>query len=186
MNSTDKKQTWILFLLTLLPALTFPILFPRLHLTFFAPFLVFLYYRTPKISCLWAAFWCGFIMDLLSAQVHMGVHALNYCLTTWILYERRRMFFEDSFISVPIMTALFAMITTIIQMMLMKFFGDAAPAVSPSWVFVDVLLMSVVDAIYALVCFSVPLFIFRKPLQWKWWRRSSRDSKTASISNRPR
>ncbi|MGM0439626.1 MAG: rod shape-determining protein MreD [Chlamydiota bacterium] len=155
MSFSKNRGVWPPFILCLSFLLSFPIVFPTLKLTFFAPFIVMLYYQQPKQACLWVSFWCGLIIDILSSSSIMGMHVLNYCLTTAILYEKRRAFFEDSIISLPIMTMIFSMLSSILQASLLKFFGASLP-LSWHWVFTDLVVMSGVDGLYAFILFTIP------------------------------
>lgn len=149
------------FLYALAPLIIFPVIFPDWHLTFFAPFIVLMFYKKSYVACLWISLFCGVIMDLLSAHTPIGIHAINYCMVSWILYGQKRNFFEDSLSTLPILTALFAACSIILQTALMSFM-DNPILISWQWFKEDLIKISLWDAFYAFVWFTVPsLFLPR-------------------------
>lgn len=146
----------LIFLYALAPVLLFPILFPNWHLTFFAPFLILAYYRSSLLSCLWLSLLCGTIMDMLSASTYLGVHAMNYCAVTWFLYHQKQNYFEDSLSTLPLLTAFFAILSTLIQAFLM-YFMDSPIVLSWQWMWSDLIKMSLWDALFAFIWFTIPL-----------------------------
>lgn len=152
----------ILFAYTLLLFFLLPLQWPNLHLLYFAPFLAIAIYKTTRVNALWLAFFCGIIVDLLSAQTRLGMHALNYCITIFILYGQRKNFFEDRYSTFPTMTFLFAFISTLIQVGLLNLFGHG---VILSWAFVksDLFWMPLRDALYAAIAYTLPLSFCKPP-----------------------
>lgn len=155
------KNLFLAFLITFLLTLFQPALFPFLRLMFFVPFLIILFYQKSYLTCLWISFGCGLILDLLSSKTHFGLFALNYTLTTWILYERRRNFFGDNLSTLPIMTFFFSVITTVIQYGLMYMFENNFH-LSFKWIVSDLLVMPLADSTYAFILFILPSFILGK------------------------
>jgi rod shape-determining protein MreD len=157
----EHKRIGLVFAVTLFSVLCLPALFPSWRLIFFAPFLVILYYQKSYLSCLWISLSCGLLLDLLSAHERIGLHAVDYCLTTFILYKQRRHFFADSLTTLPIMTYLFSAISTLLQLGLIYIFQYKVQ-LSWEWVFTDLIYMPAMDALYAFVCFIFPAAIFGK------------------------
>lgn len=149
------------FLYTLAIILLFAGVEPNLRLLFFAPFLVIAYYNKGLRSCLWLALLCGLIVDLLSSQTRLGTYAFNYCLTTWILYNQKRHFFEDSPTTFPIMTFIFAFISTLMQVALLYIFGQPIE-LSWDWIKNDLIRLPLYDAFYAGIAYSLPYLFFPK------------------------
>lgn len=149
---SDNQKILLAFLLSTLLLITLPILSPLFRLTFYAPLLIIVYYKKSFISSLWIALICGIIMDLLTTPSAIGTYAFNYCLTTAILYSQKRNFFEDSYSTLPVMTFLFVIISTVTLILSMEIFGKSIP-LSFSWALSDLFLMPLVDAFYAFVCF---------------------------------
>jgi rod shape-determining protein MreD len=156
-------RLYLAFFTALACAIALPALFPSWKLTFFAPFIIITYYKKPFSACLWLALASGLAMDLLSDQRHLGIHALNYCLTTCILYSQKNNFFEESLSTLPIMTFLFALISTIIQIPLYSLFEKKLP-LSGQWLLTDLLLFPLLDAVYGFAAFRlIPFFLPRSP-----------------------
>lgn len=91
----------------LLCTLFVPLFFPSLHLLFFPAALIYSLYRKPLTKTLWLGFFAGIFLDLLSANVRFGLHALNYVFALYLLEKIKRHFFEDSLTTIPLMTFLF-------------------------------------------------------------------------------
>jgi len=152
----------IVFVATALAALFMPTLLPWCRLTFFAPFLIMVYYEKALASSLWLAFLCGIIVDLQAAHLQLGLVTLSYCLTTWILYARKRFFFEDKITTIPLMTFFFSILSTLILAVLFRLF-EGHIGLSWLWVITDLFIMPVVDGFYALAFFTLPSLIERRP-----------------------
>ena len=153
------------FFLSLFYAILGTVLFPSLRLIAFAPFLSLAFMRTSLISSLWLAFLSGLIIDLLSAELRFGTYALNYSLTTLILYNQKRHFFEDKPLSLSLFTLFFSLISTLLQLLLFK-------EVTFTWklALTDLFVMPLCDALYALFWFTIPLKIIAY-LKKGTWRR---------------
>lgn len=149
------KRLDFAFALCLALTVVMPTLWPGLRLSYFAPFLVIACYQKPLTSCLWLAILCGVILDLLSSYTHLGMTSLNYCLTLLIVYPQRRNFFADNLSTLPIMTTLFAVISTWIAGFLL-YSLEMQNIFSWHWIFSDVIGMSFADSFYAFLCFIVP------------------------------
>lgn len=154
------------FFYSIILALTLPIFLPQLALMFFAPFIVITYYYKDKISCLWLSLVCGLIIDLLSDNNRLGVYALNYCLTTFILYRQKYHFFEDNLTTFPIMTFLFSCFSSLLQALLLYLFGKGI-IFSWDWFKLDIILFPFIDSLFAALCFTLPFFLLPKPLKRK-------------------
>lgn len=150
------------FCITLLFTLYVPVVFPSFRLIFFAPFIVMSYYRKSESTCLWLSLLCGIILDLLASHIRFGMHALNFLLTTAILYRMKQNFFEDSPAALAILTFFFSVLSTLIQLVQFYAIGKGM-AITPEWVLSDLIAMPALDALYAFICFTVPSLLFGKP-----------------------
>lgn len=155
------NRTAFFFIYSLFITVCLPPLFPHLKLMFFAPFLIFVFYHQCQISALWLALAAGLIIDLLSANTRLGFYALTYCLTTWILYKQKQHFFADSLSTLPIMTFLFASLSTTIQVGLLSVFGQSIE-LSGNWILNDLLWLPLQDALYAGIAFTIPCLFLPK------------------------
>ena len=153
-----------LFIYTFLLALTLPLFFPYFHVLFFAPFIIYSFYRSSLSICLWWSLACGVIVDLFSADTKLGHTALNYCLVTFFLYRYQFHLFEDRLSTLPVMTFCFTAFSTIIQITIFYIMGRTF-SLSWQWGFNDLLFMPLQGAIYSILAFTLPLFILN------FWRR---------------
>lgn len=160
-RNLDYKRLDFTFGICLLCLLSLPILFPMARLTYFAPFLIIACYKSSLKKCLWLALLCGIIVDLFASYTRFGLYSVDYCLTLSLLYPQRRNFFADSLSTLPIMTFLFASISTLI-MGLLIYSIENRNLLSWGWAFTDLIIMPAFDAIYAFTCFILPALLFGK------------------------
>lgn len=130
-------------------------LFPSWKLSFFAPFLVLCFYRLAFIPCLWFSLFCGLIIDLHSAQHPFGLHALNFSLTTFFVYDKRQSFFANNWSTLPVLTGIFSFTSTGLQLLLFYILKFRF-SFSWEWMLSDMLFMPFCDCIYAFICFTLP------------------------------
>lgn len=151
---TTNQKIVLSFCLSTFFLLTIPLFFPFAKLIFYAPFLIFFFYKKNLSPSLWMAFVCGAIMDLVTSPDMFGTYIFNYCVTTLILHSQRKNFFEDSSSTLPIMTFLFALISTLILVISFEAIGKGLN-LSFSWIITDLLIMPFFDSLYAFLCFSI-------------------------------
>lgn len=161
-RALDEKRLDLAFCFSLALTLAIPAVLPAIRLWFFAPFLIMACYQIPLSSCLWLAFFCGLILDLLTSQTHLGIHALAFCLTLMLLYNQKRNFFADSLTTLPIMTFLFSCIASL-MMAILLYAVEVKFIFSWYWILTDLLLMPSADAAYAFFCYIFPALLFGKP-----------------------
>ena len=126
------------------------LLFPSVVLQLFAPFLVFIFYRSSKMEALWWSVACGLVLDLLSPHTTLGLFAFTYAVTTALLYDRKQHFFIDNLSTLPLMTFMFSVLSTLILALLVQI------PISLPWIATDLLLMPLGDAFIAFFCYTVP------------------------------
>lgn len=154
MRTKSKISFWISLLCTLFA----PLFCPRLHLLYFAPFLVTCSYKYSRFSALWRAIGCGVIIDLLSSTHFFGLTSINYSLVTLLLYGQTRHFFEDKLSTLPLMSSLFSFFSTAVAFLLTIFFGHRFLP-SWRWIVTDLFGMSLIDGCYAFLLFSLPFHL---------------------------
>lgn len=156
------------FSLALFFALFGTALLPAIRLLAFIPFLALLYNRRGFIASLWIASLCGLIVDLLSSEFRLGIHALSYCLTTLLLYQQKRHFFEDKPVALSLFTLLISIVSTILQLTLISIFDRALP-LSGKLLLTDLILLPAADAVFAFIWFSCPMMLFLhiKKIGWR-------------------
>jgi len=101
---------------------------------------------------------------MLSSHSRLGLYAMNFTLTAWILYGQRRHFFADVASTLPLMTFFFSVISTIIQGVLLNTF-EGSFQISREWLFSDLVVMPLLDASYAFLVFILPYLLFGKPVR---------------------
>lgn len=148
----------ITFLYSLFLCLLFPLFFPSSQLPLFAPFLVLCYYKRPLLACLWWSFACGVISDLFSAHSPFGIHAINFCVATLLLYRTQYYFFEDGRISLPLMTAIFSCVFLLLQTGLLMLAGDSI-VISWEWAADALVQVPLQGALFAALAYSLPAYL---------------------------
>lgn len=156
------------FFLALIFSICGTVFLPHIRLLAFSPFLAILYNKANFIKSLWIASLCGLAIDLLSSEFHLGVHALNYCLTTLTLYKQKRHFFEDKPLALSLFTVIISITSTILQYFLICIFDHALP-LSKKLAVTDLIIMPLADAAYAFLWFFCPIrfYIYIKKIGWR-------------------
>lgn len=154
----DKKRLLYVFLVALLLTLFTPVIFPALRLLFFAPVVVIAIYQRSLIGACWVALGCGLILDLLYAQDRFGPYTLSLVAATPIIYFQKRHFFADKLVTLPIMTFLYSVAVTSIQLVYIAAV-ERSVYFSMSWVITDLVLLPVLDSFVAFVLFIAPSFL---------------------------
>ncbi len=166
----------IAFSLSLLPTLLGPIFFPLIKLTYFAPFLIILMYKKKNAGLFAFTLVAGFIIDLLSAHTPFGFWIINYGMTLWVLLFFKPFFFEDKLLTLPLLTIFFSQISTFLYVVAMNFFFLKVQ-ISFGWILTDLIVYPMLDGIFALLAFHIPLLYLNRLLPAK--RRSTKSFRLA-------
>jgi rod shape-determining protein MreD len=152
------KQIAIPFFIALSVALFGTVFFPSIHLFAFAPFLALTFMRTTFLTSLWIAASSGLIMDLLTSQMRFGIHSLCYSLLVLLIYHQKRHFFADKPLALSLYTLVISIAATVLEFIFLSSFDARLPF---TWklVFTDFIAMSLLDAVYAFLCFTCPMKI---------------------------
>lgn len=140
-----------------------PAYIPPLH--YFAPFFICVIYCASKNQALWLALACGIILDLFSHHTPFGFYAIANVVGIWIFYRIKQHFFADHLTTLPILTALYSALVTILEVSLL-FLLDQRFHLTWSWMLFDLLLLSIADALYAGIGFTLPLWSWLKLKRW--------------------
>jgi rod shape-determining protein MreD len=158
------------FFLSLLAWILQGVLIPKLSLLAFSPFLAYaiLLKRFHK-ALLWATA-AGCLVDLTS-QDPMGLHALNYVLTTALLHKIKSPFSAEQTLHVSCLTGLVSFLSTVLQLVLLFLFEQRIPF--DFWgTTLDLFAMPFLDAFYGFVWLVAPLTLFRfLQKKWKFYRQ---------------
>lgn len=159
---------WFPFSLACFFALFGTALFPQAKLLAFSPFLALVFNHSSFQASLWIATLCGLIVDLFSSEFHLGIHALNYCFTTLVLFHQKKHFFEDKPLALSLFTLLISIVSSLLQLLLISVFDRALPF-SSRLVVADLLIMPLFDAIYAFIWFCSPMMLYLhiKKVGWR-------------------
>lgn len=153
----SRKNLLFAFFITLCFQLVVPSLFPQLKLKFFVPFLILAYYQRDLLCSLRYSFFCGLILDLLTAPTKFGLYSLSYLLTTILLYPQRLNLFADNMMTLPIMTFLFSALSSLFELCFLLIFGKPIP-LSFQWIFSELLIMPLADTLYSFLVFIFPFY----------------------------
>jgi cell shape-determining protein MreD len=156
-----RKRLDFAFLIGLFCTLFIPTLFPEAKLLYFVPFLIIMYYKKTFLTCLWGSLFCGLILDLLSSESRLGLYAINYMLTTTLIYQLRHNFFPDSAITLPVLTLFFSMLSALLEIIMMMVF-DHRLTLHGHWIFNTMIYLPILNALFAFVIFVIPSILFGK------------------------
>ncbi len=150
---------WIYFAETLFFLFFFTAVFPKLTLCFFAPFLVYVISKNSLKKSLWIACVCGIFLDLFCSEVRFGLMALNFTLTTLILHRHKWHFFVEKKVGIFSFTAIFSAISVALYWLFLRMMGNTLPFTARG-LLSNFVIMSIIDGIYAIIWFNIPLIIY--------------------------
>lgn len=168
-------RTLIYFSISFMTLLLPPSFLP-MRLLSFSPFLADLTVRSEKSPPYFFAVFCGLLLDLFSYETRFGFFSLIALMTTFLFFFLRRFLFSDRLLSLPIHTALFSSIFTLLSLLLWRLFHPPLPFTLSSLLH-EISLPPLADALYALICFTLPTFLWHKMRKTPWmlrfrmWRR---------------
>lgn len=145
----------IAFFISLLTSLFSTALFPSFRLFAFAPFITLAFTRKNLYAALWLSLACGLLVDMQQSQYHFGFYTLLYLLTTLVLYRQKWLIFSDKPLSLSLFVAIYSFVATLLHLTLLYLFGVPTPP-SSLWITLDLFLMLPLDALYALLLFTLP------------------------------
>jgi hypothetical protein len=131
-------------------------LFPHLPISPFIPLIILLFYEEKRSTTTWSTFAIACFLDLTSSHAQFGVLTLSYCISTWILYQYKSLFFIDKWSTLPILSGLYSAISTFTFFILLNIY-DVGFSFSWTWFFTDIILLSLFDSLYAFLYFTIPL-----------------------------
>jgi len=131
-------------------------LFPMIRLLGFLPFLLLSLLRLPLPKALWASAAAGFTLDLYTSGTPLGLFALNYALTTLVLFRYKKFFSEETIFPLTLYAIAFSSLSTLIHFCLNPF----PPAILS--LFTDLICMPIADGIYTLTWGLLPLTLYKQ------------------------
>jgi len=132
--------------------------FPQMHFLAFAPFLVIVILNFRLLPSLWIAACTGFLLDLFSDQF-FGLFGLSFVVSTLSVFRIKRLCNYEKPLSVALFTSLISCIYSLLQPVLLFLF-DKGLSISLHWAFTDLIIMPLLDGIFALIVFILPLKLY--------------------------
>jgi hypothetical protein len=142
---------------------------PGLHLNFFAPFLVQVYYAKPFEKALRWAVLCGVIFDFMASEHRFGIMTLTAVVTTFLLYAQKKHFFEDKSLAFLLFSAATSATFFAIQFTLITLLDKGLHMTA--WRFcLDLAVMALLDGLFAFLWFTCPIKWY-KQVKKRWKRK---------------
>lgn len=156
------KNLKLVFIISCVLTLFLPTIIPYAHILYFVPLIVICMYQKTLITCVYYSLVCGLFIDLVSDGDRIGFYAMNYSLSTFILYPQKKNFFADNLTTLPLMTFFYSVISTSLEV---AYFLSVSriPPLTIKWVISDIIVMPSIDAVYAFIIFILPAVLFGKP-----------------------
>jgi len=149
-----------LFVFCFIGEICTPMLFPTVRIFGFLPFILFAVAELPLPKSLWCAAFSGLIMDLYSEGPPLGFFALNYSISTLIIYRYRKFFSKEKPFPFALLGVLFSFTSTLIHFFLYALF-DSHLKISPHTFLTDLICMPIVDGAYSLIWILLPLIAIK-------------------------
>ncbi len=102
----------------------------------------------------------GVLVDLLS-DFPFGLYPISYTLAAAVLFRFRNRFLYDRPLHLTVFASFASLLVSILQIFFLFLF-DRRVSISGQWVVIDWLATSLIDAIYAWICFSGFLYLWGK------------------------
>ncbi|MCX6988829.1 MAG: hypothetical protein NTZ52_04935 [Chlamydiae bacterium] len=170
---------WLPLLLATLCTLFASVFIPDIKLATFAPLLAIAFHRTSLLQSLWISVFCGLFIDTCSSQHHYGLHALCFALATPICYYHKRHFFEEKAVALSLYTSLISSVYALILITLTTIFHKQF-VITFDLMLSEALLTPIFDALYAFLCFTVPMRLYIYIRSGKWKERLKKTEETRS------
>lgn len=151
------------FLLACLPTLLSPALSSWVSLSFFPPYLLMILYKKGLSKSIVQAFFCGLIVDLLTASTPIGFWVLIFILTLFFINRIKHFFFAEKWMTWPFLTLIFSQISTLLYFALLNIFCTKT-YLSVQWALTDLIVLPCLDGLFALLFFSIPYHFLSKLL----------------------
>lgn len=149
-----------LFALSFAGELLAPIFLPTIRLLGFLPFILFSLARLSLPKALWASALAGLTLDLYSFGSPLGFFALNYTLTSLILFRYKKFFSEEKLFAFTLYGVLFSFVSTLFHFCLYAII-DIHLKLSFFTLLTDLICMPLLDGIYTFVWALLPLLLYK-------------------------
>lgn len=123
----------------------------------YAPWIALVLMKCPLPKALWLSAISGVFLDLLSDHP-IGLQAVNYAVTAAVLARFAKQFSIESPFHLALYSAAISFVSTWLHLFLLFLFDRRVPFAG-KWAFGDFLGMPILDGVYALLWFALPLFL---------------------------
>lgn len=161
--NTRTHWTLLIFLVvqSAIAAIFFPLFFPKVRLVFFAPLQAFLFIRYSFIFSLWLSLGMGLFLDCASTSFPFGMHTILCVAIVFFLYSRKKHFFEEKIFSWVLYSSLLSSLYTAL-LFFCNLLMSLPPPLSLRSIFSDMVIMAIIDGIYTLIWFKLPMYIMNR------------------------
>ncbi|MEX0961544.1 MAG: hypothetical protein WDZ28_01645 [Simkaniaceae bacterium] len=164
------KPFFFPFILALISITYFPLLLPKLHLFYFAPFLSLLSKKASIKEGVFLSILSGWILDALSTNTIFGFEAFLFLSVYLMNYPLKDLFFIDKPHASILSTALISINYTFLKILFLLIFSKLPPLTLKS-LLSEFFLMPLADGIYGFFWFTTPLLFVtllkKSYIRWK-------------------
>lgn len=140
--------------------------FPQARFIGFVGFLTLALSRLDLPFAIWTAAFTGLFIDINSPSTPMGFFALNYALTSLIIFRYRRYFSEDKIHIFTLYSVLFSFVSIVFHFLLQSLV-ELHLKLHIFTVTTDLILMPIFDGVYAFTFVLGPISAFKYLSKWK-------------------
>lgn len=144
------------FSLALFYQLSLPYFHNFFPILYFAPFFTLCFARKSLFFSLWCSFFIGLFLDFCTTTTPMGFYPICAIATTLLLHRLKIYFLEDKPFTFAIYSALYSFTYSIFFSLLYSFF-DPKLSLSPLPFLLDTLFLPLLDGIYHILFFTMPI-----------------------------
>ncbi len=137
-----------------------PLFFPSAKILGFLPYIIFAISRLSLPKALWCSALCGLLIDLTSFGPPLGFFAINYSLSTLILFRYKKFFSEENLLSFALYAIIFSLVSTLIHFSLYAIV-DTHLKLSLLTLATDLICMPLIDGAYTLLWALLPLLLYK-------------------------
>lgn len=142
-------------------AKVFSICFFQVPISFFHPVLVMILLLLPKPKAISLVYIFALITDLCFSPSRFGLLTSSYFITSLVIYYFNNLLFYDKWITLPILTAIFSLLSNLTHVTLLSAINGVIPF-STRLLFFELILFPISDAFYAFFFFTAPTLLLPK------------------------
>lgn len=151
-----KKYLWFFFSLSTFLTLISPSFLFHFRMHPYASFLAYIMFRNNTKTTLSFSFLCGLMLDLFSTEFPFGILCLIYIFSTGIIFFKKFLLIYKETLFIPIYTFFISLAISALFWISKSIMGFSNNLTFPIF-FREGLLMSLVDTLFALIVYSLPI-----------------------------